>query len=217
MKTKRSIKTVVTAVIILAAGCGLAGVIDQRQENVNLSEGAWAILRNDYGMERNLSLWQSFQAGMSGDFLGVELYWSGFSEGSTIDLCLYDGTGVNTSSLIHREPITFPEYASQTWHLLSFSNLYPALLAGSTYTFALEDASDNSASIQAGSLGVDSYANGVFWMQGYSSQGTDAAGAGDTDWDVGFRTVMIPEPATATMLALSGLLIVGYRRFFGRV
>ncbi len=27
----------------------------------------------------------------------------------------------------------------------------------------------------------------------------------------------IPEPATATMLALSGLLIVGYRRFFGRV
>jgi formylglycine-generating enzyme required for sulfatase activity len=34
---------------------------------------------------------------------------------------------------------------------------------------------------------------------------------------VGFRVVAIPEPATATMLALSGLVIAGYRRFFGRV
>ena len=34
---------------------------------------------------------------------------------------------------------------------------------------------------------------------------------------VGFRVVAIPEPATVTMLALSGLLIAGYRRFFGRV
>jgi hypothetical protein len=217
MKTKRSIKTIVAAAIILAAGFVSAGVIDQRQDEVNLSEGAWAVVRNDYAMERNLSLWQSFQAGTSGSLLGVELYWSWFNEGSTVDLCLYDGTGVGTGSLIHKETITFPEYSSQTWHLLSFSNLYPDLLAGNTYTFSLEDASDSSASIQAGSLGVDSYANGVFWMQGYSSEGTDASGAGDTDWDVGFRTVMIPEPATATMLALSGLLIAGYRRFFGRV
>jgi hypothetical protein len=34
---------------------------------------------------------------------------------------------------------------------------------------------------------------------------------------VGFRVVAIPEPATVTMLALSGLLIAGSRRFFGRV
>jgi hypothetical protein len=216
MKTKRSIKTVVTAAIILAAGCVLAGVIDQRQDNVNLSEGSWAVFRNDYGMERNLSLWQSFQAGMSEDFLGVELYWSGFNAGSTIDLCLYDGTGVDTNSLIHRETITYPQFVSSSWHLLSFSNSHPSLVIGSTYTFSLEDASDNSAAIEAGSLGVDSYANGIFWMQGYSSHHDDYT-VGDTDWDVGFRTVMVPEPATATMLALSGLLIVGYRRFFGRV
>jgi len=217
MKIKRSITTVVTAAVILAAGCVWAGVIDQHQENVNLSEGSWAIFRNDYGMERNLSLWQSFQAGISGSLLGVELYWSGFSEGQTIDLCLYNGTGVDTNSLIHRETITFPEYVGQTWHLLSFSNSYPALLTGNTYTFALEDASDNSASIEAGSQGVDSYANGVFWMQGYSSQGTDASGAGDADWDVGFRTVMVPEPASVLMIALGGFVIAGYRRFFGRV
>ncbi len=211
---------------ILGAGCGLAGVIDQSQENLNLPEGSWAIFRNDYGMDRNLSLWQSFQAGMSENFLGVELYWTYFPENETIDLCLYSGTGVDDNSLIHRETITFPNYdtvfsggGEDRWYLLSFSNSNPSLLAGNTYTFALENSSAEGVtpSIEAGSLGVDSYANGVFWMQGYSSQGTDASGAGDTDWDVGFRTVMVPEPASALLIGCGGLLIVGYRRFFGRV
>jgi len=35
---------------------------------------------------------------------------------------------------------------------------------------------------------------------------------------VGFRTVeVVPEPATAGMLAISGLLIAAYRRFLGRI
>jgi formylglycine-generating enzyme required for sulfatase activity len=33
----------------------------------------------------------------------------------------------------------------------------------------------------------------------------------------GFRVVAIPEPASVMMIALGGLLITGYRRFFGRV
>lgn len=218
MKTKRSIKAVISVAVILAAGCGLADGIDQRQEDVNLSEGSWAIFRNEYGLERNVSLWQSFQAGMSGSLRGVELYWSWFGEGATIDLCLYNGTGVDTGSLIHKETITFPAFDSAGWFLTAFSNSNPVLLEGNTYTFSLENASDSfGGSIEAGSLGVDSYANGVFWLQGYSSNGTDLSGAGDTNWDAAFRTAMVPEPATALMLATGSLLVAGYRRFFGRV
>jgi formylglycine-generating enzyme len=36
-------------------------------------------------------------------------------------------------------------------------------------------------------------------------------------YPIGFRVVAIPEPATALSLMLGGLVIAGYRRFFGRV
>lgn len=34
---------------------------------------------------------------------------------------------------------------------------------------------------------------------------------------IGFRVVAVPEPASVMMISLGGLLIAGYRRFFGRV
>ena len=37
------------------------------------------------------------------------------------------------------------------------------------------------------------------------------------DNSLGFRVVAIPEPATALSLVLGGLVVTGYRRFFGRV
>ena len=45
----------------------------------------------------------------------------------------------------------------------------------------------------------------------------DGPGPSVETYDVGFRVVAIPEPATALSLVLGGLLITGYRRLFGRV
>ena len=51
-----------------------------------------------------------------------------------------------------------------------------------------------------------------------SSSRFDAYNPSYENYDVGFRPVeVVPEPATALSLVLGGLVVTGYRRFFGRV
>jgi cytochrome b subunit of formate dehydrogenase len=45
------------------------------------------------------------------------------------------------------------------------------------------------------------------------SSSRTAYGPSNEDYNVGFRVVAVPEPATMSLLAISGLVIMGYRRF----
>ena len=80
----------------------------------------------------------------------------------------------------------------------------PSLLAGQTYTFSFENASmaDGALSIEAGPLGTNSYAGGVYWHQGYSVDANNYASPGDPNWDATFRTNVgvVPEPMQLGLL-----------------
>ena len=77
---------------VLTAGSALA-TVDQSQELFIAEQGSWSVMQNYYGMDRNVALWQSFQAGTSAPLQSVEMYVDSWTPASTIELRLYEGTG----------------------------------------------------------------------------------------------------------------------------
>jgi hypothetical protein len=189
------------------------GTIDQSQvAGTDLGDGP--LYQNLYGWDRNVSAWQSFQAGMTGSLggIGVDLHWA--MPGGSVDLNIYSGTGVQ-GTLLESTPLQWTDglnSSSGTWQTLLL-DAPVALTAGSTYTFSFENiGSDGQLGVVDASGEDIPYPNGVYMQQGYFMPGGNYL-TGTPDASMNFETFMgpitaVPEPASVTLMAL-GLVTVG--------
>ena len=177
------------------------GTIDQSQvTGTDLLDNA--LYHNLYGWDRNVSAWQSFQAGESGSLggIGVDLHWA--QPGGSVDLNIYSGTGVQGILLgsTHLQWTDGTSSSLGTWQTLLL-DAPVALTAGSTYTFSFENISNDGDLGCIDASGEDTpYANGVYMQQGYFMPGGNYL-TGTPDASMNFETVMgpitiVPEPST---------------------
>ena len=194
------------------------GTVDQSQVT-GTDLGDSALYQNLYGWDRNVSAWQSFQAGTSGSLGGIAVDVLFAQPDGSVDLNIYSGTGVQ-GTLLASTPLQWTDGTSSafgTWQTLLLDTPV-ALTAGSTYTFAFENINNDDylACIDASS--EDSpYPNGVYMQQGYFMPSGDYT-TGTPDASMNFQTVMgpitvVPEPATDI---LAGFGALGFLLFIKR-
>jgi PEP-CTERM motif len=215
MTTLRAFKPAVLALAMAALSqTTLAApiVVDQSQTASNVTLGLFG---NLYGWDRQVSIWQSYTAGTTGNLVGV-----GMSLGGTIasaDLKIYAGTGV-TGTLLSSYSLS-NVVGTGTLQALT-TGMSQAQTAGSVYTFSLENlvcAGGLWNCYYGASHNTDAYAAGVFMGQGYYMPSTYNQGV--TNADLMFQTLVaapqqVPEPSALALvgLALAGLGVAGRRR-----
>jgi hypothetical protein len=196
------------------------GTVDQSQ--VNGSASSYPLYQNDYGWDRAVSSWQSFQAGSSGWLGGVAAGMIYAPANGSVDLNVYSGTGVQGTLLesTHLQwSDSFPYQPGGQWYGFQLASPV-ALTAGSEYTFSFENLGGDVQLMYMVNLSPNAYPAGEYNQQGYfwGGAGTVAENytAGTTDQDMNFQTVMattVPEPSTAATVLLGlGFLTVAWRR-----
>jgi hypothetical protein len=198
------------------------GTVDQ--SDVTGNNTSYILYNNLYGWDRNVSAWQSFQAGVSGTLggIGVDLIWA--QANGSVDLNIYAGVGVQ-GTLLESTALQWTdsfESASSPWTWCTFLLDNPvALTAGTTYTFSFENLGNSVDLKYVVDTSGNPYPNGEYMQQGYfmqSDYGTpDGYVGGTTAVSMNFETIMepittVPEPATLALAGLGGLSLLLFRR-----
>ena len=193
------------------------GMVDQSQ--VNGTAPNWPLYQNDYGWDRAVSSWQSFQAGSSGWLGGVAVEMTYAPGSGSVDLNVYSGTGVK-GTLLESTPLQwsdpFPFQSGGQWYGFQLASPI-ALTAGSEYTFSFENLGGDEQLWYMVNLSANAYPAGEYMQQGYFGGGPGMTdyNAGTTAQDMNFQTVMVavPEPSTAATVLLGlGFLAMAWRR-----
>ena len=196
------------------------GTVDQSQ--VNGTAPNWPLYQNDYGWDRAVSSWQSFQAGSSGWLEGVAVEMTYAQANGSVDLNVYSGTGVQ-GALLESTPLQWSDSFSfqpgGQWYAFQLASPV-ALTAGSEYTFSFENLGGDAQLWYMVNLSANAYPAGEYNQQGYfwggAGQVAENYTSGTTDQDMNFQTVMattVPEPSTAATVLLGlGFLTVAWRR-----
>lgn len=201
------LRSTVLAAVTLAALSRPASaqtVIDQQQ--TSMAEYGYGLFPNLYNWDRNVSVWQSFTAGVSGNLVGVKL--NGFFRITSVDLKIYAGEGV-TGTLLSSTQLTGVNQSG--WTDFQLANPM-AQLSGQVYTFSLENLlCPDGSPWTCGSYrfaATNAYAAGTFMAQGYEMP--DAYRQGVTTADMVFQTEasVVPEPASVVLM-MTGLGMVG--------
>jgi hypothetical protein len=191
------------------------GTVDQSQ--VGGSDPSYPLFQNYYGWDRQVSAWQSFQAGASGFLggIGMDLY-SAQAYGS-VDLNIYSGTGVQ-GTLLESTHLqwndSFYSGGGGQWYTLQLDSPVE-LTAGSEYTFSFENLGANNQLSYTVNYSQNAYPDGQYMQQGYFWGETGDYHSGTADADMNFQTVMVavPEPSTAATVLLGlGFLVMAWRR-----
>lgn len=186
-----------------------SGSIDQTQLSLGTS---WGFFSNLYGWDRDVTLWQEFTAGQTGDLAGIALYMIDSAPSGNFDLNIYSGTGVEGSLLQSTNISWVTDYNTvhpldEIWYTFQLDSTI-GLTSGLTYTFSIENLSSDSIIKTAVSStgGSDPYPDGVYMHQGYQMPSTYTQGG--TAEDIAFQTVMVPEPSTYALFI--GILCFGW-------
>ena len=189
------------------------GMVDQSQ--VNGTAPNWPLYQNDYGWDRAVSSWQSFQAGSSGWLGGVAVEMTYAQANGSVDLNVYSGTGVQGTLLESTHLQWSDSFSFQPggqWYAFQLASPV-ALTAGSEYTFSFENLGGDAQLWYMVNLSANAYPAGEYMHQGYWMP--DGYQSGTTDADMNFQTVMVavPEPSTAATVLLGlGFLAMAWRR-----
>ena len=192
------------------------GTVDQSQ--VNGTAPNWPLYQNLYGWDRQVSAWQSFQAGSSGWLGGVAVEMTYAPANGSVDLNIYSGTGVQ-GTLLESTPLqwndSLPYQSGGQWYGFQLASTV-ALTAGSEYTFSFENLGGNNQLMYMVNLSANAYPAGQYMQQGYFWGATGDYTSGTTDADMNFQTVMVavPEPSTGAnvLLGLGFLTMAWYRK-----
>jgi hypothetical protein len=192
------------------------GTVDQSQ--VNGSASSYPLYQNDYGWDRAVSSWQSFQAGSSGWLGGIAVEMTSAMANGSVDLNVYSGTGVQGTLLesTHLQwSDSFPYQPGGQYYGFQLASPV-ALTAGSEYTFSFENLGGDVQLMYKVNLSANAYPAGEYMQQGYFWGDTMDYKSGTTAQDMNFQTVMattVPEPSTAATVLLGlGFLTVAWRR-----
>jgi len=194
-----------------SAASNYVGTVDQSQVAGN--DYSYPLFRNSYAWDRNVSAWQSFQAGVSGSLGGIAVDLMLAQANGSVDLNIYAGVGVQGTLL---------ESTALQWTDAFYT--YPAtwctflldtpveLTAGNTYTFSFENLGTDMDLRYVVDPSANPYPNGEYMQQSYFMQSDyytlEGYAGGVTNADMNFETVMVPEPSSAMLTAL-GLITVG--------
>lgn len=219
-----------TAVVAALMSSGYAGQVDWSvsyngtvdQSQVGGSDPTYPLFRNLYSWDRNVSAWQSFQAGASGFLGGIGMDLNSAPANGSVDLNIYSGTGVQ-GTLLESTHLqwndSFYSGGGGQWYTLQLDSPVE-LTAGSQYTFSFENLGADMQLRYMDNTSMNAYANGEYMQQGYFEGVTWDYQSGTTSGDMNFQTVMVavPEPSTAANVLLGlGFLTMAWRRKAGVV
>lgn len=216
---------VVAAVVSCSAHAGevnwsilYGGTVDQSQ--MAGLDDTYPLFHNMYGWDRNVSAWQSFQAGVSGSLGGIGVQLIDACPNASVDLNIYAGEGVQ-GTLLESTHLSWtdgiiPEEYPYPWYTFLLDTPVE-LTVGSIYTFSFENPSGDTWDDEFLRYVVapdgNPYPNGNYMQQGYFWGAEFGYTTGSTTAEMNFQTVMgpitvVPEPASVTLLAL-GFIAVG--------
>jgi hypothetical protein len=192
MNTKRY-TVMCMAIALMAPAIGRAAVLDQVNDtDLNMS----------YGL--NAFEWQQeIVAGMSGQLMGVEL--CGQTGTGAPAMTVYYAAGAGWAAVPMHSTTVSAEYGSgPVWMYADFAAANIQLTAGETFVIGVVGPQHQGTSALNGTS-QDKYAPGSLWLGG-------SLFAGSPDYDLAFRTYVIPEPVTLVLLVTGGIGVIARRR-----
>ncbi len=203
---KSSATCVVLAVLLASAGA-MGAVVDQSQLAFNTGDPFEFVSGGN-----NYPLGQSFTAGLTGQLAEVDLFSNGKLDGSNtvaFELRAGDGTGgaVLGSFMYAVGPNNYDFALAGYPVAIDTTSLGVNVAAGSQYTFLITAVTGPGDLAFRGVLAhmTNPYAGGRAYH--------GPAGYGDTpDWDLMFRTHVVPEPGSIALCSIAMLGFLARRR-----
>ena len=210
MKVRLSVVTII--VIGVLSMVSRATILDQSQEIVT---GGISVNNNEHTAQGFV---HDDPAALGLDL--AEIWVNDFVHGADtypldITLEIRNGVAVDPTglSIAHTEDFTLTEAPVDTWHKFVFAAPV-ALTQGAGYTFLMKGAVGNTGTTVFGINTNPSYGGTSYILS------TSASGGGPGTWsapggfqyDLAFRTYLVPEPATLGLLALGGIVLLRLRR-----
>jgi hypothetical protein len=130
-----------------------------------------------------------------------------------ITLEIRNGASVDPTvlTIAHTEDFTLTAAPGDEWHKFIFASPV-ALTTGGTYTFRLKGAAGNTGTTVFGINTAPSYGGTGLILSTSANGGASWGAPGGFQYDMTFRTYLVPEPATLGLLALGSLVLIRSRR-----